>query len=309
MLEQSVENYLRADCDQEAAEVAVQLAQGYETYILQKGKGTNAEMAKYYLLAGDCMEDFSDKACIECYEKAAYYQQSENNYQAAAKTWQTVAQVQQRLDHLSETITALDESARCFILQGSTTHAAKILEQKAQLLTNDGSYNESAMVFADIIQKQLTPFDNNILGFQSLLAMFTYTAVSQDESYVTQHDNLLCTIHPPFEKSYERRSLQKMIKAYLKNDPQAFTTAVSDYDTISSLSLWAVDLLGKIKSVMLGQFEGDDDILSPNTYELVQTRKSSDVRAYDPNDSQHQLYHRAEEVTPTYNEKLNELLN
>lgn len=59
-------------------------------------------MAKYWELAGECHEDFSFKKMIECYGKTAYYQQSNDNFQSAAKTYLLMANFHIEKEHMNE---------------------------------------------------------------------------------------------------------------------------------------------------------------------------------------------------------------
>lgn len=305
-LEQAVEHYIRAEADQEAADTALKLAESYETHLYQKGKGNAHEMSKYWELAGDCVDDFNEKKSIECYHKCAYYQKTNNNFQSAAKTYHLIAQLEQKRDHMNEALAAYDKAAEAFTTQSSHVHAAKMLTEKAEYLAKEECYNESALTFLDIIKKGYLPFENHALGFKSMVAMLTHTAISQDDSHVLNHDAAITLTDPTWEKSYERKCVMKMVDAYSKTpvDTAAFTRAIKDYDIVSTLSTWCVDLLIVVKRVMQGRV----GLGAPgDAYTWIQTSKTADVTAADEEDVQRGIYHREERVTQTHSEKYADL--
>jgi alpha-soluble NSF attachment protein len=312
-LEQAVEHYIRADADQEAADTALKLAESYEIYMYQKGTGNAHEMSKYWELAGDCVDDFNEKKSIECYHKCAYYQKTNNNFQSAAKTYHLIAQLEQKRDHMKEALQGYDLAAEAFTTQGSNVHAAKMLVEKAEYLAKEESYNESAMVFVEIIKKGYLPFENHALAFKSMLAMLTHSALSQDEKHILQHDALINKVDETWgskdtKSCYERKCVMKMVDAFLKQpaDIAAFTRAIKDYDIVSTLTTWSVELLLIVKRVIQGRVNMNDTS-SGGTYQWIQTSKTADVSANDEEDVQNGIYHREEHVTQTHSEKYADL--
>lgn len=304
-LESAIEFYLRGDCDDDAAKAALKLAEYFEQYVQSKGKGYVHEMAKYWELAGDCLEDLNNKKCIECYKKCAYYQKSDNNFQGAAKTYQIIAQIEAKKDHTKEALQAYDDAIEAFLMENSTAHAAKVYIEKAEFYAKDHSYKEAALTFFELVKAGYAAQKNNENCLKSLLAMFAYTAISQDISHVEQHDVELQNVNPGWVKCYERKMIRNAIEAYKANNEASFTRVLKDWDHISELSAWTIDLLLVVKRVMMGKY----DITGQDTkYEYIATVKTPDMTADDHEDVAQGIFHKTAIVEPTRSEKIQDLL-
>eukprot|EP00461_Guttulinopsis_vulgaris_P003346 UN03347 len=137
--------------------------------------------------------------------------------------------------------------------------------------------------------------------------MLVHTAMSQDNSHVEELDQRLQNLSDTWFKSFERKMVMRIVQGYIKNDEGAFTRAVKDFDSISTLSTWCVDLLLIVKKIMKGQY----DISGKDAqYEIIDTTKSPDTDSFDslgPNDRT-KLYHKTATIDMTHSEKMSDLL-
>lgn len=198
--------------------------------------------------AGKMLVKIDPKKSIETLNKANNFYIENNNLLKAANIKTEISEIYEALNEYNNTIDTLKSTAEYYEISNLTSKIVncKLKISNLSILHND--FKQAIEMLDDIIKlsedNSLLKFNINKYLFIKFLCVLSLQDFVGAKRLLEDYKNN----YPSFTSSREYKFLKSILKTIEDNDVDAFTSLVSDYNSISLLDAIHIHLLLKIKN-------------------------------------------------------------
>uniref|UniRef100_A0A061S826 Alpha-soluble NSF attachment protein n=1 Tax=Tetraselmis sp. GSL018 TaxID=582737 RepID=A0A061S826_9CHLO len=240
----------------EAAETCVQLTDVHAKLDSQH------EVASCWVEAASCYKKISASDAIRCLIKAEEAYEEMGRLQMAARQYKSIAELQEEQGHKDECLKSYARAADLFDGENSTSESNKCRLKVAHISADKGNYDEAIKIFEDIARQSV---DSNLLKYSAkgylLNAGICHLARGRKED-ISNAVERYKDIDMSFDASRECKLLEDLAAAMENGDSDAFTTAVSEFDSLTRLDPWKTSLLLAAKKLVQKGAEAEEEDLT-----------------------------------------------
>jgi len=211
--------------------------------------------------AGRAWRNEDTKRAVQCLTQAATIMMEDNRFSPSAKLWVEVAEIYTADMDRSNACKAYIQAAECYKASNSKVTAQSMSIKAADLMALDARYNDAIKIYEEVAEGQA---DSSSVAFsvcgyyyKALLCKMVAESNTGCDELMDSEEKLAryCDIQPRMQDSKEANLVRSLIAAYAKSDADAFTQALSKYDSIYRLDQWSSELLYKVKKNLMGEGE------------------------------------------------------
>jgi alpha-soluble NSF attachment protein len=206
------------------------------------------EAAQNYLLAAQAYKKTNITSAVQCMKQGIEFYTEEGRFSIAAKHQKELAELYEDQSDLENAIAAYQTAADFHEGEGSTSAASSCLLKVALFSAQLERYDKAIEIYEQIAAQSI---DNNLLKWSVkdyfLRAGLCHLAkgdVVAAERALERYLDMDAT----FSSQRECKFLQELVNACKNYDVEAFTNAVVEFDSISTLDSWKTSILLKIKN-------------------------------------------------------------
>eukprot|EP00172_Hildenbrandia_rubra_P002530 Plantae.Rhodophyta-Hildenbrandia_rubra.ctg3423.p1 GENE.Plantae.Rhodophyta-Hildenbrandia_rubra.ctg3423~~Plantae.Rhodophyta-Hildenbrandia_rubra.ctg3423.p1 ORF type:complete len:304 (-),score=85.07 Plantae.Rhodophyta-Hildenbrandia_rubra.ctg3423:303-1214(-) len=207
-------------------------------------------VATKYEEAGKMYQNVNVNKAADVWEKAvqAFMDLDPPNASRCAKICSNLSEIYEKLGNKDKEMESCTRAAEFYHLAGLGTHATSMKRRIAELKGKNGMFAEAAEVFEEIGRGNA---QNKTLKYsvkEDLLKAGICWLCLGDDVRASRAMAEYTEIDPTFAESREGKLLESMIGAVEESNVEAFTAAVQEYDSISTLDSWKTTMMLKIKT-------------------------------------------------------------
>eukprot|EP00401_Gymnodinium_catenatum_P076687 CAMPEP_0117499490 /NCGR_PEP_ID=MMETSP0784-20121206/22272_1 /TAXON_ID=39447 /ORGANISM="" /LENGTH=334 /DNA_ID=CAMNT_0005294639 /DNA_START=45 /DNA_END=1047 /DNA_ORIENTATION=+ len=254
LYQQAANQYKLAKEWQAAADCFVQCA-----FCAQKS-GSSTDEANFHQEAGSVLKKISSSQAADQYEKAVSILSANGRFQQSGKLLMQVAELyeSERLNH-TEVKEFYKRAAEMFELDDhGKSNLTKCNLKVAEFAAKDGDIQGAIQIFESEGEKAL---QNTLLQYgakEHFLKAGILHLVAGDSVTVSIAVDKYRALDPRFADSREGTLLSGLAEAFANSDVEAFTDCLREYDSITRLDAWKVDLLYKVTQSMAPTVDSAD---------------------------------------------------
>jgi len=214
------------------------------------------EACNFYSNAAKCYKNTSPKDAIRTFRLAVQLHMESNRFSAAAKIYQAIAELEEKLELIPQAIESYNKAAECFFSEDSQSNAHQMLLKVAHFAARRDDYKKAVEIFEKVATGSL---DNRLLihsvkeyYFKAMLCHLCMCAKSLDSSPALEALEKYKDTYPGFDGSREAKLIEGIAGTFQTADVQKFTDIVFQYDRIYKLDNWTTSMLLDIKTMMQG---------------------------------------------------------
>jgi alpha-soluble NSF attachment protein len=196
------------------------------------------------------------KDAITAFRQAVQFHRENSKPTQAAKLLADAAKVFQETGDLDAAIEALNDAAQLYDDENQPMQAVTHLSAIADLLSMQKKWLEAAKAYKDVgirrCQDRLTQMVAGEFFLKSVICQLAADDSVGGENLLREFVGTL----PGWERSREYGMLAGIVQAVNDRAPDAFATAIQEYDQVKRLDKWMTETLLVVKKLI----EGDDDI-------------------------------------------------
>lgn len=219
------------------------------------------DAAQNYGESGMCYRKVDLQKAVDCYRKATEIFVDMGRFNMAAKAHTTIAEIYEaalgggeatKTTVLSpevckdKAMVEYQKAADHYKGEEQRSSAAKCLLKVAALAAEVEQYQRAMHTFEEVAiyetENQMLKYSAKTHFFQALLCALCYDIIEAQKALKRYEE-----LHPPFTESRECKFVKELMHAVEISDPDGFTEAVQQYDKISRLDNWHVQMLVKVK--------------------------------------------------------------
>eukprot|EP01088_Endostelium_zonatum_P020520 TRINITY_DN7610_c0_g1_i1.p1 TRINITY_DN7610_c0_g1~~TRINITY_DN7610_c0_g1_i1.p1 ORF type:complete len:317 (+),score=103.08 TRINITY_DN7610_c0_g1_i1:43-993(+) len=223
--------------------------------------GSNFQAAGQYVQASTAYRKSSSGDCIRTLEQASSIFAHDGKFSLAAKNYKTLAEASEKEMDIESAIIHYEKAAEYYDLDNSTVSARGCKIKVAQFAGEKGEYQKAIQLYEqaakDCMDSRTGPY---AAKDHFLRAGLCYLA-NDDATGLRQALLRWKDISASFERERECKFLESLLESYGNGDSAAFTNVVTEYNNMSPLDAWKLNVLAKIKEVIKadGDAEGKFD--------------------------------------------------
>jgi len=211
------------------------------------------EAASNYQQAGSMYRKSTVAEAAEVWRRAVELYTDEGRFTMAAKTQKEIAEMfEQEVDH-EKAMEAYKTAAEFYEGEGSTSSANQCSLKVATFAALLGKYDEAVQIFEKVAKDSI---DNNLLKWSVkdyfLRAGICHLATGDYEGAKRALQRYQ-EMDASFASQRECKFLEAIVEAADRADPESFTDAIVEYDSISKLDQWKTSLLLVVKKAISGE--------------------------------------------------------
>jgi len=210
------------------------------------------EVAQSYLSAALCYKKIQNtKSAVHYIKQAIEFYTEEGRFSIAAKHQKEIAELYEEGSDIENALAAYQTAADYYEAEGSTNTANSCLLKVALLSLQLERYDAAIEVYEKIAARSM---NNSLLRWKvkssylcaGLCYLATGDLVAAERAIEKYMDE-----DATFASQRECRFLQDITTASKEYDTEAFTKAVTEYDSISKFESWQTSILLKIRNPIL----------------------------------------------------------
>jgi alpha-soluble NSF attachment protein len=211
--------------------------------------GSRHDCATCYCDAATCYKKSDPKEAVACLEKAIEQYLEMGRFSLAAKHHQTIAETLEAEADLEKAIHHYEQAADYFKGEESNAAANKALLKVAQHAAQLEDYVKAIKVYEEVAASSL---ESSLLKYSAKEYFFRagICHLCVDVLNAQQALERYIEMYPAFQDSREYKLIKTLSEHVEHEDPDAYTEAVKDYDSISRLDQWYTTLLLRIKKTL-----------------------------------------------------------
>jgi alpha-soluble NSF attachment protein len=198
--------------------------------------------------------DSAQKA-IEAFRLAVRVYRENSKPTQAARLLVDSAKLFQESGDLDSAIEAYQDAAQLYDDENQPLQAVNQIVIIADIKASQQKWLEAARAYRDVAERRM----RDRLTQMAAGEFFTKAALCQmaaDDAVGAENMvREFITTNPGWERSREHAMLVDVLKAIDERNPEAFATAVAEYDQIKRLDRWMTDVLLVVKGLLEGQEE------------------------------------------------------
>lgn len=218
--------------------------------------GSKHEAATQYVDASTCYKKADPSEAVHCLLKAIEIYTDMGRFTIAAKHHMTIAEIYETdMIDIEKSMTNYEMAADYYKGEESNSAANKCLLKVAQYAAQVEQYPKAIEIYeqvaANAINSQLLRYGAKDHYFRAVLCR-----MCQDVQDASNAVNKYEEQFPTFADSREYKLLKALISACEDQNPDSFTDAIREYDSISRLDQWYTSIMLRIKK----SIEGDGSL-------------------------------------------------
>lgn len=218
-------------------------------------EGAKHDAATNYVEAANCYKKTDPKEASTSLQKAIDIYTDMGRFTIAAKHHQTVAELfETEAADLDKAIQHYETAADYFKGEESNSSATKCLVKVAQYAAQLENYEKAIQIYEQVaataLQSNLLKYSAKDHFFRASLCHLCVDSMNAQHALNKYED-----MHPAFADSREAKLIKTLCTEIENQDIEAFTEAVKQFDSISTLDAWYTTLLLRVKK---GLSDGDD---------------------------------------------------
>jgi len=227
-----------------------------EAYLLAAdcfiGSESGHEAANCYINAGNVYKKVSVPSAIECYSKAVAFYTDGGRFSVAAKYQNEIGAMYEADMAIEEAINAYQLAGEYFEGEGSQSSANKAYLKVAEFASKLERYARAIEIYervaATALQNNLTKWGVKDIFFRALLCYMVQGDEVATQRALARYQEMDYT----FSNQRECKFVKEIMSAQELQDVVAFTNAVVEYDSITKLGPWHINILSQIKDSIRG---------------------------------------------------------
>lgn len=219
------------------------------------------DAAQSYGEAGICFRKVDLQKSVDCYRKGTEIFVDMGRFNMAAKAHMTIAEIYEAAlgggEGAKTTVLAPEvikdnamsnykKAADYYKGEEQRSSAAKCLIKEAALAAELEQYQRAMHTFEEVAiyetDNQMLKYSAKTHFFQALICALCYDILEAQKALKRYEE-----LNPQFSESRECKLIKELMHAMEVGDPDGFTEAVQQYDKISRLDNWHVQMLVKVK--------------------------------------------------------------
>lgn len=211
------------------------------------------EAATNYAQAGTNYRKTNVNDAAEVMRKAVELFTDEGRFSMAAKTQKEIAEMFEAEVEHEKAMEAYRVAADFYEGEGSTSSANQCVLKVATFAALLGKYDEAVRLFEKVAKDSI---DNNLLKWSVkdyFLRAGCCHLASGDYEESKRALQRYQEMDASFSSQRECKFLQELVEAADRGDPEAFTDAIVEYDSISKLDQWKTSMLLVVKKAISGE--------------------------------------------------------
>jgi alpha-soluble NSF attachment protein len=217
---------------------------------------SNYEAASAFIEAATAFKKTSTANSAACYEEAIKLYLDLGRFSQAAKYHKEAAELYEADNNMEMAMQHYNQAADFYSGEEQTSSANQCLLKVAQMNAELEQYQKAIEIYEQVASASL---DVALLRwsvkdylFHAGLCHLAFSDASAARAAVDKYQEM----DPNFADSRECTLLTACVQAIDDGDPDAFTQAVADYDSVSKLDRWRTSVLLKVKR----QIQDGDDL-------------------------------------------------
>ena len=214
------------------------------------------EAAKAYQ---KCDGEKEKKKTIKCLEQAVSLYTDMGRLGMAARQLREIAETLEKEESHQASMMFYEQAADLFYTDHSTAESNKCMLKVAQFAAEAGNYSKAVGIYENVARASV---DNNLLRFSAkgyLLLACLCQMCYIDPLAVSEKVDQYKDIDFNFDGSREAKLVEGCIDAMVEGDPDAFTAAVAEFDSLTRLDGFKTEMLLRAKRKLTEAPESDDD--------------------------------------------------
>lgn len=220
---------------------------------LQLNLGSRHEAASNYVDAGNCYKKADPNEAINCLCKAIEIYTDMGRFTIAAKHHVSIAEIYEtELVDIQSAISNYEQAADYYKGEESNSSANKCLLKVALYAAQLEQYDKAITIYEQV---GMSAMDSSLLKYSAKEYFFKAALchlcldLLNGQQKVQEYENMF----PTFSDSRECKLLKTLMSAMEEQNVDAFTDAVTDYDSISRLDQWLTTMLLRVKKTINGE--------------------------------------------------------
>ncbi|KAE8751080.1 hypothetical protein FOCC_FOCC002165 [Frankliniella occidentalis] len=214
---------------------------------LHQKAGSRHDAATNYVDASNCFRKSDPNEAATCLMKAIEIYTDMGRFTMAARHHQSIAEIYElEAIDLEKAVKHYEQAADFFQGEESSSSANKCVLKVAQYAAQLEHYDKAIQIYEQVasssLNKSLLKYGVKEYFFKAALCHLCVDLLNAQhalERYVQ--------LYPAFQDSREYKFVQTLIEHVEEQNPDGFTDAVRDYDSISRLDQWYTSILLRIK--------------------------------------------------------------
>ncbi|OQR75085.1 soluble NSF attachment protein-like [Tropilaelaps mercedesae] len=214
---------------------------------LHRKSGNRHEAGSALVDAAKCYKSCEPTQAVECLKKAVEIYTDMGRFTMAAKHHVTIAELyESELNDIEKAVGHYEIAADYYKSEESNSAANKCLLQVAKYAAQLEKYERAIEIYEQVASSCV---DSSLLKYSAKEYFFRATLchLAIDVLNATHALNKYDEMYPSFADSREYKFGKSLVKAVEDEDIDAFTAAVTEYDSISRLDKWYTSILLHIK--------------------------------------------------------------
>ncbi|VEL12780.1 unnamed protein product [Protopolystoma xenopodis] len=217
---------------------------------------TNHEAAAHYSKAATAYKKSSPEKAIKVLKDAIEIYTEMGRFSIAAKQHMSIAEIyEQDLYDIEQSIKHYELASEYYKGEDSNSSAMKCQLKVAHFSATLGQYDKAAVLFEEAgkasSENKLLRYGAKEHFFKAVICQFCIDLINGQKALKIYEEN-----YQMFADSRECTLLKKISEALENENIEAFTTALTEYDTLTRLEPWTTSLFLKIKRTI----SGDEDL-------------------------------------------------
>jgi alpha-soluble NSF attachment protein len=254
--------------------------------------------ANYMTEAAKAYKNVSVKDSIRCFEAVAKLHLDTNRGNLAARTYKSIAELQEKDGTAKNIIDAYDAASVLFKAQDQGSESNSCSLKVADYCALEGEYERAIKLYEEVaaasLENKLLAYSVKDYYFKAALCRFAFEAkkwdgeddVNEEFKELTDALEKYKTNHPAFDDSRECKFIEQLFKMYAEADVEKFTDVMFKYDKIYKLDKWFSSILFVIKKTLMGDHKGDKEVdlqAAKTTKQKKAAAKAAEQKDDEPN--------------------------
>jgi len=225
----------------EAAECYMKAATCYQ----QAKSGHDA--ANAYMNAANVYRKTNPREAVKCLERCGEYYAQEGRWSMAAKNMKDIAEILEKEADLDGAVAAYEKAAEYYEGDNAPSSADGCRTQHALLSAQMGKFGQAAKTYDELasscLSSKLRAFNFRDFAFRAALCQLANGDVVSTKRAVERYQGQ----EAGFSQTREYKLLIEICTAVEGFDPDGFTAAVQEFDSVNKLDNWKSTILLKIR--------------------------------------------------------------
>jgi alpha-soluble NSF attachment protein len=215
----------------------------------------DSEAASFYSSAAQAYKKVDSKEALRVYNLAASMHMERNRFSTAARMYKEIAELCEEVRDSQGAIEAYSKAADCFEAEDSKASKTQMLLKIAHYAAVQEDYKRAVETWEEVASSSL---NNTMIAWRAkdcyFNAMFCHMLEAAQSQKFDGAENALETYksnYPAIEGTRECKMVEQCLCAMRDGEVEAFEQTIVDLDSIIKLDDWKIEMLLKIKNIMI----------------------------------------------------------